>query len=61
MTSLATLKKARYKVVGDDIKLGIDTIEQVLTNKLRSGDNIILVTGDGDYFPVKELIFFNKK
>lgn len=53
---LVKRKKAQYKVVGDDMKLGIDMIKQVLTNKLRSGDRIVLVTGDGDYFPVLEQV-----
>ena len=53
---LVTRKKARYKIVGDDMKLGVDMIKQVLTNKIRSGDNIVLVTGDGDYFPVLEQV-----
>ena len=36
-----------YKTVGDDVKLAIDMIQQV-----KSGDRVILVTGDGDFCPV---------
>ena len=43
--------KDKFKTVGDDVQLAIDMVKDV-----KSGDRVILITGDGDLFPaVKEI------
>ncbi len=44
------------KVVGDDVKLTSDLVEMVSTKEITSQDKIVLVTGDGDYFPALEKV-----
>lgn len=44
------------KVVGDDVKLTSDLVEMVSTEEITSQDEIVLVTGDGDYFPALEKV-----
>ena len=41
----------KYKTVGDDVQLAIDMVEDV-----KLGDRVILVTGDGDFYPAVKKI-----
>ena len=36
-----------HKTVGDDVSMAIDILE-----KVKSGDRLIIISGDGDFFPV---------
>ncbi|MDF5710443.1 MAG: NYN domain-containing protein [Nostoc sp. S4] len=38
-----------FKTVGDDVKIAVDMIREV-----KKGDDVILVSGDGDFIPVIE-------
>lgn len=49
-------KDGKQKVVGDDLKLACDLIEMVVNREINSEDKIVLVTGDGDYFPALEKV-----
>jgi len=40
-----------FKVIGDDIAIAVDILEEV-----QAGDEVILVTGDGDFYPVVEAL-----
>ncbi|QKQ73466.1 NYN domain-containing protein [Nostoc sp. TCL240-02] len=40
-----------FKTVGDDVKIAVDMIREV-----KKGDDVILVSGDGDFIPVVEEI-----
>ena len=42
-----TYQDGTYKTVGDDISIAIDILDRV-----KSGDRLILLSGDGDFFPV---------
>ncbi len=40
-----------YKTVGDDVQMAIDMVKEV-----KTGDRIVLITGDGDFYPaLKEI------
>lgn len=40
-----------YKTVGDDVQLAIDMVKDI-----KSGDRLVLITGDGDFYPaLKEI------
>lgn len=41
----------KWKTVGDDVKLAIDMAQEV-----KSGDRVILVSGDGDFIPAIEAV-----
>lgn len=41
----------KWKTVGDDVKLAIDMAQEV-----KSGDRVILISGDGDFIPAIESV-----
>lgn len=43
--------EGNHKTIGDDVQLALDMVEDV-----QSGDRVILVTGDGDFYPAVEKI-----
>ena len=46
---LARPDSKSFKTVGDDVKIAVDIIGEV-----KKGDDVILVSGDGDFIPVVE-------
>ncbi|MEH2351120.1 MAG: NYN domain-containing protein [Nostoc sp.] len=46
---LARPDSKSFKTVGDDVKIAVDIISEV-----KKGDDVILVSGDGDFIPVVE-------
>lgn len=44
------------QIKGDDTSLACDLVEKVCTQEITAEDKVILVTGDGDYFPALEKI-----
>jgi uncharacterized LabA/DUF88 family protein len=53
VTSLPTRihQDGTKKTIGDDVSIALDIAEQV-----KTGDRLILISGDGDYFPVIQRI-----
>lgn len=43
-----------YQVKGDDVSLSCDLVEKVCLQEITPEDKVIIVTGDGDYFPALE-------
>ena len=44
-------EQGNFKTVGDDVQLAIDMVKDV-----KSGDRVVLITGDGDLYPaIKEI------
>ena len=44
-------EQGNFKTVGDDVQLAIDMVKDV-----KSGDRVVLITGDGDFYPaIKEI------
>ncbi len=46
-----TIEDKGYQVKGDDVSLACDLVEKVCLQEITPEDKVILVTGDGDYFP----------
>ena len=46
---LSQREEGKWKTVGDDMAIGVDLMDAV-----KSGDLVILVTGDGDFIPLIE-------
>jgi uncharacterized LabA/DUF88 family protein len=46
---LSQREDGKWKTIGDDLAMGLDLMDAV-----KSGDRVILVTGDGDFIPLIE-------